>query len=227
MRSVLVTGAARGLGAALAERLENDGYAVVPADVVPAADLHRLDVREEASWLEAADALREAGEPWALVNCAAVTIVRDLFEITAAEWDEVLGVNLRGAFLGIRTIAPLLRENGQGRIVNISLDSAFKGFGATGAHYAASKAGLITLTKRAAAALAGNGVTVNAIAPGTLDGDTVRELAGGQLDSLRADVPLGRLGGLDEVAAVVAWLVSEQSSYVTGTTVIVDGGAGL
>jgi 3-oxoacyl-[acyl-carrier protein] reductase len=91
--------------------------------------------------------------------------VRDLFQITPAEWDEVLAVNLRGAFLGTRVIGPLLRERGQGRIVNISSDSACKGIGATGAHYAVSKAGLITLTKRSAAALAGDGVTVNAVAP--------------------------------------------------------------
>jgi 3-oxoacyl-[acyl-carrier protein] reductase len=168
-----------------------------------------------------------AGEPWGLVNCAAVTVVRDLFQITPAEWDELLAVNLRGAFLGTRVIGPLLRERRQGRIVNISSDSAFKGIGATGAHYAVSKAGLIALTKRSAAALAGDGVTVNAVAPGTLDGETVRELAGEQLETLRAKVPLGRLGGLDEVAAVVAWLVSEGSSYVTGTTVVVDGGAAL
>ena len=90
-----------------------------------------------------------------------------------------------------------------------------------------SKAGLITLTKRSAAALARDGITVNAVAPGTLDGETVRELAGDHVETLRGQVPLGRLGGLDEVAAVVAWLVSEDSSYVTGTTVVVDGGADL
>ena len=227
MRSVLVTGAARGLGAAVAGRLADDGYAVVRADIARAAGLHHLDVREEASWLQAADALAAAGEPWALVNCAALTVVRDLFEISVSEWDDVLAVNLRGAFLGTRTIAPLLRARREGRIVNISSDSAFKGFGATGAHYAASKAGLITLTRRSAAALACDGITVNAVAPGTLDGDTVRELAGDHVEAMRSEVPLGRLGGLGEVAAVVAWLVSEDSSYVTGTTVVVDGGAAL
>jgi 3-oxoacyl-[acyl-carrier protein] reductase len=139
----------------------------------------------------------------------------------------VLATNLRGPFLGIQAIAPLLRVQGGGRIVNVASDSAFRGAGVTGAHYASSKAALITLTRRAAAALAGSGVTANAIAPGTLDGETVRELAGDRLDELAADVPLGRLGGLDEVAGVVSWLLSDDASYVTGATIVVDGGASL
>jgi 3-oxoacyl-[acyl-carrier protein] reductase len=226
VKAVLVTGAARGLGRAVAERLRSDGYAVVATDLT-GAEGDRLDVRERADWTAAASALAAAGEPWGLVNCAARTVVRELFEIEADEWDDVLATNLRGPFLGTQAIAPLLRERGGGRIVNIASDSAFRGIGVTGAHYASSKAGLITLTRRAAAALAGSGVTVNAVAPGTLDGETVRELAGDRLDTLAAGVPLARLGGLDEAAAVVAWLVSEEASYVTGTTIVVDGGASL
>ena len=227
MRAVLVTGAARGLGAAVADRLRADGYAVVATDLQAAGDVAALDVRHADGWAAAADTLVAAGEPWGLVSCAARTVVRDLFEIETSEWDDVLATNLRGPFLGVQAVGPLLRERGGGRIVNIASDSAFRGVGVTGAHYAASKAGLITLTRRAAAALAGSGVTVNAIAPGTLDGETVRELAGDRLEELAADVPLGRLGGLPEVAAVVSWLLSDDASYVTGTTVVVDGGASL
>ena len=227
MKAVLVTGAARGLGAAVAARLREDGYAVVAIDVKEGPGLHALDVRRAGDWATAAEALAAAGEPWALVNCAARTVVRDLFEIDEAEWDDVLAVNLRGPFLGIQAVAPFLRERGGGRIVNVASDSAFRGVGVTGAHYASSKAALITLTRRAAAALAGSGVTANAIAPGTLDGETVRELAGDRLDELAADVPLGRLGGLGEVAGVVSWLLSDGASYVTGATIVVDGGASL
>jgi len=224
---VLVTGAARGLGAAVAERLRGDGYAVVATDLAEGQGIERLDVRDLRDWVAAADALLAAGEPWGLVSCAARTAVGDLFEIEPDEWDDVLATNLRGPFLGVRAIGPLLRDRRAGRIVNIASDSAFRGAGVTGAHYAASKAALIALTRRAAAALAGSGVTANAIAPGTLDGETVRELAGDRLDELAAGVPLGRFGGLREVAGVVSWLLSDDSSYVTGATILVDGGASL
>lgn len=224
---MLVTGAARGLGAAVAERLRGDGYAVVATDLAEGQGIERLDVRDLRDWVAAADALLAAGEPWGLVSCAARTAVGDLFEIEPDEWDDVLATNLRGPFLGVRAIGPLLRDRRAGRIVNIASDSAFRGAGVTGAHYAASKAALIALTRRAAAALAGSGVTANAIAPGTLDGETVRELAGDRLDELAAGVPLGRFGGLREVAGVVSWLLSDDSSYVTGATILVDGGASL
>ena len=148
MRTVLVTGAARGLGAAVVERLAAEGYAVVGADLA-ASDIP-LDVRDPAAWEAAAHALEAAGEPWALVNCAARTIVRDLYDIEPEEWDDVLATNLRGPFLGIRAIGPLLAAREGGRIVNVSSDSAFKGRGVVGAHYAASKAAVISLTRRAA-----------------------------------------------------------------------------
>ena len=239
MRSVIVTGAARGLGAAIARRLHADGLAVVLADIdlVRAQLLARelgspataiaLDVRSEAGWQAAVGAAQASGELHALVSCAARTDVRDLFEITAEEWDDVLATNLRGPFLGIRAIGPLLRARGAGRIVLIASDSAFRGRGVTGAHYATSKAGLLALTRRAAAALAADGVTVNAVAPGTIDGETVRELAGDRLAELAAEAPMARLGEPAEIAALVAWLVSDESSYVTGSTLLADGGAAL
>jgi 3-oxoacyl-[acyl-carrier protein] reductase len=239
LRTAIVSGAARGLGAAIARRLHADGWVVVLGDLdragvaelaselgsaaVPVA----LDVRTEQSWDRALQAARAAGEVQALVNCAARTEIRDLFAISADEWDDVLATNLRGAFLGIRAVGPHLRERGAGRIVNISSDSAFRGRGVTGAHYAVSKAGLLALTRRAATALAPSGVTVNAVAPGTIDGETVRELAGDRVAQLASEIPAGRLGRPEEIAALVAWLLSDEAAYVNGATLVADGGAAL
>ena len=101
MRAVLVTGAARGLGAAVVERLRADKYAVLATDLHETAEIVGLDVREPAQWATAAESLVALGEPWALVNCAARTVVRDLFAIDVEEWDDVLATNLRGPFLGV------------------------------------------------------------------------------------------------------------------------------
>jgi 3-oxoacyl-[acyl-carrier protein] reductase len=235
----IVTGAGRGIGAAIARRLHGDGWTVVLGDLesngvealagelgsnaVPIA----MDVRDADAWARAVAAAHEAGDLGALVNGAARTVVRDLFEIEPAEWDDVLATNLRGPFLGIRAVGPHLRDRGAGRIVNIASDSAFRGRGVTGAHYATSKAGLITLTRRAAATLAAAGVTVNALAPGTIEGETVRELAGDRIEELAAEIPAGRLGRPEEIAALVAWLLSDDAAYVNGATLLADGGAAL
>lgn len=231
-----MTGAGRGLGASVAAGLAERGYAVVAADVdlvaverlaATAEGVHplALDVRLVDDWRAAAAALAAAGEPWGLVSCAARTVVADLLSITPEEWDDVLAVNLRGPFLGIQALAPLLVAQGGGRIVTVSSDSAFKGRGVTGAHYATSKAGLLTLTKRAAATLAGNGVTVNALVPGTIDGESVRELSDPVAEA--AAVPTGRLVDPKGLASLVAWLLSDDAADVTGAELRVDGGAAL
>ena len=240
MSVAIVTGAGRGIGAAVARRLSTAGWSLVVADIdadavaVLAAELGRdvaapvaLDVRDADGWEHAVEVARDLGDLAALVNGAARTVVRDFFEIDPGEWDDVLATNLRGPFLGIRAVGPILRERGGGRIVNISSDSAFRGRGVTGAHYATSKAGLLALTRRAAAALAAANVTVNAVAPGTIDGETVRELAGDRVDELAADIPAGRLGRPEEIANLIAWLLSDEASYITGATLLADGGAAL
>jgi 3-oxoacyl-[acyl-carrier protein] reductase len=239
VRAAIVTGAGRGIGASVARRLVADGWLVILGDIDdgavaelaaelgPSAVPVVLDVREPAAWDAAVAAARSAGDLAALVNGAARTDVRDLFQIEPAEWDDVLATNLRGPFLGIRAVGPLLRARGDGRIVNIASDAAFRGRGVTGAHYATSKAGLLALTRCAAASLAADGVTVNAVAPGTIDGETVRELAGDHLEEIAVSIPAGRLGRPEEVAALVAWLLGDDASYVTGATLLADGGAAL
>ena len=129
-------------------------------------------------------------------------------------------------FLGVQVVGAAMRDRGRGRIVNVSSDAAFTGRGGTGAHYAASKAGLLALTRRAAAALASTGVTVNAVAPGPLDG-AARPRALADPMPVAGSLPVGRLGRADEVASLVAWLVSDAAGYVTGATFRIDGGATL
>ena len=117
-----------------------------------------------------------------LVNNAARTEFRSFFEIDLDEWDDVLATNLRGTYLGCRVVGARMRERGAGRIVNLASDAAFAASGGSGAHYAASKAGVVAVTRRAATELAPHGVTVNAIAPAAIDGPLAREVLRDRLD---------------------------------------------
>jgi 3-oxoacyl-[acyl-carrier protein] reductase len=237
--AAIVTGAARGLGAAVAARLHAGGRAVVLADVDldgaarGAASLggraraQRLDVRNRDAWASClADTLEAFADVDVLVNNAARVDAGGLFDIEPAEWDDVLAVNVRGAFLGLQVVGEHLRERGGGRVVNVSSDAAFAGAGVTGAHYAASKAALLALTRRAAAELAPHGITVNAVAPGALEGEAARSLVAG-LDGAAASLPVGRLGRPEEVASLIGWLVSDDAGFVTGATFRIDGGSTL
>jgi 3-oxoacyl-[acyl-carrier protein] reductase len=231
MPAAIVTGAARGIGEAIARRLQTDGYAVALTDI-DLAGIERVaeeigarafehDVRELASWEEL---LAQLDDVHVLVNNAARTEFRSFFEIDLGEWDDVLATNLRGTYLGCRVFGAAMRDQGAGRIVNLASDAAFAASGASGPHYAASKAGVVAVTRRAATELAPHGVTVNVIAPAAIDGPHAREVLRDRLDEKLADIPVGRLGRAEEVAALVSFLVSDEASYLTGATLDVNGG---
>ncbi len=238
MATAVVTGAARGIGEAVARRLHADGYRVALADI-DAEGAERVaaelgdgarfflhDVRELDSWnVLLTDVRAEWGDGLqVLVNNAARTEFRSFFDIDVDEWDDVLATNLRGTYLGCRVVGEIMRERGAGRIVNLASDAAFAASGGSGVHYAASKAGIVAVTRRAATELAPHGVTVNAVAPAAIDGPLAREVLRDRLDEKLADIPVGRLGRPEEVAALVSFLVSENASYLTGATLDLNGG---
>lgn len=237
----LVTGAAGGLGAVLAAGLHGAGYRVALADtderavaaaataLDPAGETAMavaLDVRDKEDWRRALAAVLERwGEAHVLVNNAAMTVARPVMDIDPDEFDAVMAVNVRGTFLGCQVFGAHFRDRGHGRIVNLASLAGQNGGTATGAHYAASKGAILTLTKVFARDLASGGVTVNAIAPGPLDTPAVRRtLDEDRLAGLRSAIPVGQIGDPGFVAELVVHLASPGASFATGATWDVNGG---
>jgi 3-oxoacyl-[acyl-carrier protein] reductase len=237
----IVTGAARGLGKHICRALLDDGFHVLATDrseaelaalaAAPDLDAARfamapLDVLKRADFEAAlAAALDRWGSAEVLVNNAALTRTTPLFDIAPEEFSEVLDVNLRGVFLGCQVFGRHFRDRRYGRIVNMASLAAQNGGTATGGHYAASKGGIVTLTKVFARELAGAGVTVNAIAPGPLDVELLREiLPGEKLAAVSAGIPVGHLGDPAFVGRLVALLARRDAASMTGATLDANGG---
>lgn len=238
----LVTGAAQGLGEAIARNLFNAGFAVVVTDaneagaqatalaIDPSAErvmALKLDVLNKGDFDAALQAsIERFGKVDALVNNAAMTPTTPVMEITAEEFDKVVGVNLRGSFFGCQVFGQYFADNGYGRIVNMASLAGQNGGTASGAHYASSKGAILTMTKIFARQLAANGVTVNAVAPGPMDLPSVRELVPAEkLEQIINDmIPVKELGNADFVADLVTKLAGHDASFVTGAAWDVNGG---
>lgn len=236
----VVTGAAQGIGEAIAARFVAEGFNVVFADVNEAgaeatardadesgdrAVAVELDVRRLDSVQACLDsAVGRWGRVDVWVNNAARTVARPFLEIEAEEWDDVLATNLRGTYFGCRVAGVHMCDRGGGRIVNLASVAGQWGRSLTGAHYAASKAGIVAVTRYAATAFAPHGVTVNAIAPAAIDGPAAAAMPADTLATYVQGIPIGRLGRPDEVAALAVFLASTEAGFTTGATYDVNGG---
>jgi meso-butanediol dehydrogenase/(S,S)-butanediol dehydrogenase/diacetyl reductase len=236
-RTAAVTGAASGIGAATARALAREGahVAVLDVDAARGADVAEeiggtflaVDVADEAALARAlGETARARGRLDVLVSNAFATALGALESLAVAEWRRTLDVTLTAVFTGLRAAVPLMRAQGGGAVVNVASISGLAGDRGLGA-YNAAKAGVVNLTRTAALELANAGIRVNAVCPGLIDTPSLRRA----LDRLpgvegpaRGAVPLGRLGRPEEVAAAISFLASDEASYVTGTTLVVDGG---
>jgi NAD(P)-dependent dehydrogenase (short-subunit alcohol dehydrogenase family) len=243
-RIALVTGGAAGIGAACAHALARDGFTVWVCDIdVPGAEAvaaaisgqaAALDVSDEAAWERVmADLMRRHGRLDVIVNNAGFGAPAPILETSLDSWKRQLDVNLNGCFLGVREAMRIMVPQGHGSIINMSSLGAFRGTPANAA-YCAAKAGVYLLTKTAAreATFTGAKVRVNSVHPGLIATDSARMVVSSStgappenaFDFISQQIPLRAPGTPEEVAGVVSFLASDASAYVTGTSVIVDGG---
>lgn len=242
-RCALVTGGSRGIGRAVCCALARDGYdiAVVYAgndeaaretvaaveEAGAAARAYRCDVSDADEVAACVDAvLADFGGVWALVNNAGITRDGLVARMREEDFDRVVDVNLKGSYHMIRALMRTFMRQRGGRIVNMTSVVGLMG-NAGQANYAASKAGVIGLTKSVARELAGRNVTVNAIAPGFVETDMTAVLPEEVRARYEREIPLGRLASAEEVAAVASFLASDAAAYVTGEVIRVDGGMAM
>lgn len=238
----LVTGAAQGIGKAVAVALAKEGADIIVSDIMEdvaektAKEIAETGVRAKALKMNVADpadvetrvkeAQAEFGKIDILVNNAGITRDTLLIRMKPEDFDAVIAVNLKGTYNCTKAVAPIMMKSRWGRIVNIA--SIVGQIGNIGqANYSASKAGVIGLTKTSARELAARNINVNAIAPGYIDTEMTKKLPEDAKVKMQEQIPLGRLGTPEDVAAAVLFLVSDDSSYITGQVLGVNGGMAM
>ena len=239
---VFISGGSRGQGAAEARLFATEGASVVMGDILEdegrrlEAEINesggralfvRLDAASDSDWQNAIrQTVQTFGKLDVLVNNAAIYSRVPIEQTSAEEWDRIMAVNARGVFLGTKHSIPEMRKSGGGSIVNISSTAGLVG-SARGSAYSASKGAVRLLTKSTAVQHAGEGIRANSIHPGPIDTDMIADNIAtpeGRAES-EARVPLGRIGSVEDVAYGALFLASDESSYMTGSELVIDGGA--
>ena len=234
-RIAIVTGGAQGIGAATASLLRSEGALVEVWDAAAGhpetgkdegLTSHRVDVSDSSKVEDALEELvSRLGVPDILINNAGIIADNFASELSVEDWERVLKVNLSGTFIPCRALIPHLRERGSGVITNTSSISALGNRGQ--ANYAASKAGVIGLSRTLSQELAGDGIRVNCVAPGAIETSMFDEVPEKVKEKFLQRIPLGRLGPPEDVARLHLFLASDEASYMTGQTVFCDGGITL
>ncbi|MDA2979831.1 MAG: SDR family NAD(P)-dependent oxidoreductase [Actinomycetota bacterium] len=234
----LVSGAAGGMGAAIARALSKLGVEIALNDLTVDSVMPLRDSLDKRSFAVAADITNKAevesmitsveqqlGPIDILINNAGVLRPTKIADIGEAEWDFVVGVNLKGTFLCSQAVIPGMRARGWGRIVNLSSTAGKNVSTMGGAHYTASKAGVLGLTRHMASEVAQDGITVNAVCPGLIDTDMTRQtITTSESDAYASSFPIPRLGRPDEVADLIAFLATDRAAYITGASMDINGG---
>ncbi len=238
----IITGGGSGIGKATALRFADEGAHVIIWDVVDAkgeetlaelktrgsnAAYYHVDTTDKEQIAKATeDVVSRFGRIDILINNAGITKDSTLLKMTDEQWERVIDVNLNGVYHCTRAIAPIMAQNNYGRIINASsVVGLFGNFGQT--NYAATKAGLIGMTQTLSKELGRKGITVNAVAPGFIATEMIRLMPEEVLAGMEAKVPVKRLGQPEEVAALYAFLASDEAAYINGAVVRIDGGIGL